>query len=104
MVAHDLCHSVTVEPANAYKQFYPSRASLREPQSITTGSNDWVERSILIEKTERAYSTEKATKARSDTTNLQYSIVNIQFPDKAGSPLRYDRLSLSRLGNIRIIA
>jgi hypothetical protein len=93
MVAHDLCHSVTVEPANTYKQFYPSRASLREPQSLTTGSNDWVERSILIEKTER-----------SDTTNLQYSIVNIQFPDKAGSPLRYDRLSLSRLGNIRIIA
>jgi hypothetical protein len=93
MVAHDLCHSVTVEPANAYKQFYPSRASLREPQSLTTGSNDWVERSILIEKTER-----------SDTTNLQYSIFNIQFPDKAGSPLRYDRLSLSRLGPVRIIA
>ncbi len=30
--------------------------------------------SILIEKTERAYSAEKATKARSDTTNLQSSI------------------------------
>jgi hypothetical protein len=31
----------------------PSRASLREPQDLTTGSNDRVERSILIEKTER---------------------------------------------------
>ena len=41
----------------------PSRAS-----GSTTGSNDWVERSVSIEKT-----------ARSDTTNLQYSIVNIQF-------------------------
>jgi hypothetical protein len=69
MLTHDLCHSLTV---SAYKQFYPLRAS---------ESNDWVERSILIEKTER-----------SDTTNLQYSIANLQFPDKAGFTLRYNRL------------
>ncbi len=60
-------------------EFYPSRTSLREPQDLTTGSHDWVERSILIEKTERAYSAEMAIKAGSDTTNLQSSIVNIQF-------------------------
>ena len=29
------------------KEFYPSRASLREPQGLTTGSNDRVERSFL---------------------------------------------------------
>jgi hypothetical protein len=65
--------------------------------SLSSTPNDWVERSILKEKTERAYSAEKATKARSDTTNLQYSIVNIQFPDKAGFTLRYDRLSCAGL-------
>ena len=47
--------------------------------SRTSGSTDWVERSILIEKTERAYFAKLATQAKSDTTNLQFSIVNIQF-------------------------
>jgi hypothetical protein len=56
-------------------------------ESLTSralGSNDGVERSLLIEKTER-----------SDTTNLQYfrrRRINIQFPDKAGFTLRYNRL------------
>jgi len=36
--------------------------------------------------------------SESDTTNLQSSFVNLQFPDTAGSSLRYDRLSLSGLG------
>jgi hypothetical protein len=40
----------------------------------------------------------KRLRCASDPTNLQSSIVNIQFPDKAGSTLRYDRLSLSGLG------
>ena len=35
--------------------------------------------SILIEKTERADFAIVATTAESDTTNRQYSIVNIQF-------------------------
>jgi hypothetical protein len=43
-------------------------ASLREPQDLTTGSNDWVERSFLIKKTERAYFAKLATQAKSDTT------------------------------------
>jgi len=47
--------------------------------SRTSGSTDWVERSILIEKTERAYFAKLATQAKSDATNLQSSIVNIQF-------------------------
>jgi hypothetical protein len=29
------------------EEFYPSRASRREPLGRTTGSNDWVERSYL---------------------------------------------------------
>ena len=66
MFAHDLCHS-QIEYLCLPVESLPSRAS---------GSNDRVERSILIEKTERAYSAEKATKARSDTTNLQSSIFN----------------------------
>jgi hypothetical protein len=38
-----------------------------KPQDQTKGSNDWVERLILIEKKERAYSAEKAMKVRSDS-------------------------------------
>jgi hypothetical protein len=58
-------------------------------ESLTSralGSNDdGVERSLLMEKTER-----------SDTTNLQYfrrRRINIQFPDKAGFTLRYNPAS-----------
>jgi hypothetical protein len=50
--------------------------------------------SIKIEKTERHA-------AQAPGLRKQYhksSFVNIQFPDKSGSPLRCDRLSLSGLG------
>ena len=59
MFTNDLCPS-RIE--------YLMNSTRREPQGQMTGSNGRVEQSILIEKTER-----------SDTTNLQSSIVNIQF-------------------------
>jgi len=49
---------------------------------VMAGLNILATRSLKVEKTER-----------SDTTNLQSSIFNIVFPDKAGSPLRADRLA-----------
>ncbi len=68
MFAHDLCHSQVEYLRNSTRREPPFESLRVYRQGLTTGSNDRVERSILIEKTER-----------SDTTNLQSSIVNIQF-------------------------
>jgi hypothetical protein len=64
MFAHDIFHN---------KLECLSNSTRREPRGRTIDLN---------RKTER-----------SDTTNLQYSIVNIQFPDKAGFTLRYNPAS-----------
>ena len=48
--------------------------------------------SAILDKTKRTYFAKLATKAKSDTINLQSSIFNLQFPDKSGFTLRYNRL------------
>ena len=66
MFAHDLCHSQIEYFSNAINLNWKDRAKPPARRGCS------------------AYASE------SDTTNLQFSIFNIQFPDKSGSPLRAD--------------
>ena len=77
MFAHDLCHS-QIE--------YLSNSTRREPRGRTIDFNRKDRAKPPARRGCSAYASE------SDTTNLQSSIVNIQFPEKAGFTLRYNRL------------
>ena len=101
MFAQDLCHSQIEYLSNSIDLNLKDRA--KPPLRPVS---PWSLRAGLRLVAARSYASERSglvvvARLRLGERYNKSSIVNIQFPDKSGSPLRCDRLSLSGLGRCK---